>query len=438
MKQIFSESTRLQKCLDVEAALALAHAELGTIPNKHATEIAKHATVAEVKLSRVKEIEAQIKHDVMAMVKALAEVCGHDAGKFVHLGATSADITDTATALQLRDAIKILQDDLIALRNAIFELAQRYKSTLMIGRTHGQSALPITFGLKMAVYTMEVQRHIERLRETATRIVVGKMSGAVGTGAAFGNNFIKLQQLVMDKLKIGVEDASTQIIQRDRYIEFISLLANIATTAEKFATELRNLQRSEIGEVSEPFDRKKQVGSSTMAHKRNPVVAERICGLARIVRALLTPCYESAILWHERDLTNSAAERFIIPHACILTDDILQDLAGVFRNLEVYPEVMLRNVKRAGDVIMAEAVMIALTEKGMGRQEAHELVRQCAMAAESSGASFRSILIKDEKVTALLSEHELDTVLDPKNYIGNVDQIIDTIAKKIKVNIDIS
>ena len=330
MKQIFTENNRLQKYLDVEAALARAHSKIGNIPEDSATEISQKATIDHVKLSRVNELEAETKHDVMAVVRALAEQCEGGADKFVHLGATSYDIVDTAVALQFQEATGIIMNDLQDLQSTLTDLAAKHKDTIMIGRTHGQFALPMTFGLKIAVFAMEISRHIKRLEECTPRICVGKMSGAVGTGASYGESALELQGLVMSELGLTADEASTQIVTRDRHIEFISVLANIATSIEKFATEIRNLQRSEVMEVAEAFDVKKQVGSSTMAHKKNPITSENVSGLARIIRAFILPTYENAIQWHERDLANSSAERFIIPHACILVDDILCSASLLF------------------------------------------------------------------------------------------------------------
>lgn len=333
MKALFSEDAKLQRLLDVESALVRAHAKVGNVPAKAAEDVRKAANTRTVSTDRVAEIEKEIGHDVMAVVLALSEKAG-DAGRFVHLGATSNDITDTATALQLRDAFRILEEDLDHLKAALLSLAKRHRKTVMLGRTHGQAAVPITFGLKMAVYGLEVARHIERLREAAPRVCVGKMSGAVGTGAAFGPKALELQALVMEDLGLGYEEASGQIVGRDRHAELFGLLANVASSAEKFATEVRNLQRTEIGEAAEAFG-DRQVGSSTMANKENPVTSENVCGLARIVRGFVVPAYENVPLWHERDLTNSAAERIMIPHALILVDDLLAKLADVFRTLRV-------------------------------------------------------------------------------------------------------
>jgi len=430
MKQVFDENMRLQHMLHVESALARAHAAVGNIKPEHAEAIAAKASVEFVKLERVWEIEKDTNHDIMAMVKALTEQCG-PAGDYVHLGATSNDIVDTVMAIQLKQALSIIEDDLIVLQHAIAELAEKHKSTVMVGRTHGQFAVPLTFGMKMAVYAREIQRHIDRLREARPRICVGKMSGAVGTGAALGEHTDDIQKKVMEILGLGVEEASLQLVGRDRYVEYISVLANIAASLEKFAVEIRNLQRSEIAEVAESFDVKKQVGSSTMAHKRNPITCENITGLARIARSFIIPTYENVPLWHERDLSNSAAERFTISHTSLLVDDMLVKMARVFSGLDVFPENMSANIEKSNGLIMAEAVMIALVKKGMGRQEAHEIMRKLSMQAVETNMHLREQMALDEAINQLFSPEEIDVLMDPKSYIGKAEKIVDKALKDV-------
>jgi len=428
MKQVFDEETRLQKLLDVEAALAQAQAKVGNIQQNHADIIKKTASVRFVKLERVKEIDQKINHEITAIIRALSEQCG-ESGKFIHVGATSNDILDTAQALQIKDAVRIVDSDLESLKRTLAKRAKEHRDTIMVGRTHGQFALPITLGFKLANYALEVHRHQQRLKECSSRILVGKMSGAVGTGAGFGPKALDIQKEVMKNLGLGVEEGPTQIVARDRLVEMMSVLANIATSVEKFATEVRNLQRGEIAEVSEYFDESVQVGSSTMAHKRNPVTAENICGLARIVRGFMTPAYESAILWHERDLTNSSAERFYVPHSFILIDDMLAKTDGLFAKLVVNSDQMQRNLARAGSVIMAESIMMSLVSKGMGRQDAHELIRKCSMDSQRECEDFKSYLMRNKSVTALLSEKDIDSALNARAYLGSAGQTIDRILK---------
>jgi adenylosuccinate lyase len=380
---------------------------------------------------RVAEIEAEIKHDMMAVVRALTEQAG-PAGKYVHLGATSSDITDTAVALQMKEGLSVITQGLEELAEALADLASRHAHTVMVGRTHGQWAVPMTFGLKMAVFASEVSRHLTRLDEMRDRVCVGKLTGAVGTGAGQGTKALQVQAFVMMDLGLSAPMATTQVVQRDRHIELVCALANVATSLEKFATEVRNLQRPEIGEAAEAFDVEKQVGSSTMAHKRNPVQSEKICGLARVARGFVTPMFESAVLWHERDLSNSSAERFIIPHIFVLVDEVVRSGTELFTGLQVFPQAMRKNLDAARGLIMAEPVMLALVERGMGRQEGHELVRLAAMAAETTGKEFRDTLLGEPAIAKLLEPAELDALLDPANYIGVSEQIVKNVVAEVR------
>lgn len=431
MLLIFEEESRLQKMLDVEAALAWAHAEVGDIHRKDAQKIIDAATTKQVKLNRVKEIESQIKHDVMSIVRALSEVAGAS-GAYIHLGATSSDINDTATALQLKEATELLEKRLSNLEKTLLEKAQHYKRTIMMGRTHGQHALPITLGFKFAVWTRENARHMQRLRQCRERLLVGKMSGAVGTQAGLGPNALKIQELVMQRLGLTAADISTQIIQRDIHAEFISLLAIVASTLDKIATEIRELQRPEIGELAEPFEKAKQVGSSTMPHKQNPELCERICGLAKIIRSLVVPALEDVSTWHERDLTNTSAERFVIPEACILVDYTLFLMTNILDGLWVNEERMRKNIDLTQGRTMSEAVMIALVGKEVGRQEAHELLRKLTIKSQTEKKSFKKILREDKTVHAHLNERDIDDALNPRKYLGTTVEQVEFVIKKTK------
>lgn len=429
MKAVFSEENRLRTQLLVEAALARAHAAVGNIPAEAAEIISAKCDPEIVRLERVKAIEAEMKHDVMAMVTAIAEQCG-DAGRYVHLGATSNDIVDTAAALEFKNTLAIIERDLDALIITMSALAFKHRRTVMMGRTHGQFAIPTTLGFKVAGYISELLRHRERIREIRPRACVGKMSGAIGTGAGFGERFFQIQDLVMKDLGLGQEEAATQLVNRDRYAELVFVLGLISTSCERYATEVRNLQRSEIGEIAEAFDAKKQVGSSTMAQKKNPMLSENVSGLARVVRSYLAPQMECMVLWHERDLSNSSAERFILPHVAVLTDDILVKMNNVFAHLSVNKQNMRRNIDSANGFIMAEAVLLALANKGLGRQEAHELVRKVSMTAEAEGKGLKEALKANSTVKKHLSAKELDAVMEPDNYLGKAPEMVDrTIAR---------
>jgi adenylosuccinate lyase len=428
MLKVFEEEARVQRLLDVEAALALAHAEVGDIPRKDAEKIASMASTRYVKVERVKAIEKEIKHDITSLVRALAEVCG-SSGAYVHLGATSYDIVDTANALQLKAASEIIEKKLAALKSILQKQAARYKETVMIGRTHGQHALPITLGFKFAVWGYEVSRHLERLNDCRPRVIAGKVSGAVGTQASLGEHAARIQELVMKRLGIHAAEISTQIVQRDRYAEFVCLQAMIASSLENFATEIRELQRPEIGEVFESFEKEHQVGSSTMPHKRNPETCERVCGLARIVRSLSVPALENVVTWHERDLTQSSAERFILPESCILTDYLLFLMGNIVANLRVDEQRMLMNLDLTQGRAMSEAVMMALVAKGVNRQKAHELLRKLTIKSEVEKRHFREILLEDTLVCGKLNEKEIDETLDPKNYLGTAVKQAEKFAK---------
>lgn len=428
MKAVWSEEARLQKMLSVEVVLAKAEAQVGYIPEVADKEIALGA--GKVTLERVKEIEDEIHHDVMAVVLALAEKSGNE-GKWVHFGATSNDILDTATALQIKDTIVILRKEASKLRSVLLEMALAHKNTVCASRTHGQIGIPTTYGLRFAIWASEIDRHIERLDQLTPRATVGKMSGAVGTMAAFGKEGIGIQRKAMEFLGITEADVSNQIIQRDRHAEFVMWTANIATTLDKLCIEIRSLARSEIAEVEESFG-KKQVGSSTMPHKRNPIKSEQVCGLARIIRAMVEPALLNNTLWDERDLTNSSAERVIFPEASILTDHVIRLTANILRNLRFYPENIRKNLALLNGLNMGEAVMIELSKKGVGRQEAHEIVRQCAMLARDKGMHMKDALIGNETVSKYMSEEEIIRIMNQDNYIGTAVEQVEALAGKLR------
>lgn len=437
MRRIWDEENKLQKLLDVEAALARAHARVGNIPEESARVISERASTEWVRPERVKEIEAEIHHDIMAVVKALSEVCGEH-GKYVHLGATSNDIIDTANALLIRESLNIVKRDLGGeIISILKRLAEEHKYTVCIGRTHGQHAVPTTYGMKFAVWLDEMGgRHLDRIGgELEERVLVGQMSGgAVGTMASFGGEKgLEIQRLVMGG-DLGLKPAviSTQIIQRDVYAELIMVLALIASTLDKIALEIRNLQRTEILEVSEPFGRR-QVGSSTMPHKRNPVRSEKVSGLARVLYSNVIPALlNNPPLWHERDLTNSSVERVILPESFVLLDEILKSIKKVLSGLEFFPENIKKNLYLTNNLIMAEPLMLKLAEKGMGgRQDAHELVRQLAMKAFEEGRDLIEVAKESEEVKKFLNEEDFEG-LKPENYIGLAPRIVENVIARIE------
>jgi len=428
MRTVFRANSYLQALLEVEATLAEVQESKNIIP-KGTSKIIRNG-ITSVNRERVEEIESEINHDVMAVVKALEEKTG-DAGKWIHFGATSYDIVDTARALQHKSAIVLIEKAMDALIKSIANLAKKHDTTVMLGRTHGQWATPITFGLKMAVFTAELKRHKDRLKEIKPRILTGKFLGAVGSGAAMAPHTLEVQTEVCQKLGLNEPLATTQILGRDRIAEMIAWGSNLSTSLEKFTTEIRNLQRSDIGEVSEAFDSKKQVGSSTMAQKKNPITSENIGGLARVVRSMLYTSYENNLQWHERDLANSSAERIILPQFYILLEYILIKSNNVFSNLYVNEKRMKLNLDNAGGLPMAEAFVIALGKTELGRQEAHELVRTITMEAEEKGTSFANAIKNNKEVKKYLDSNEIKHCLEPQNYTGHSEEIIDKVLESL-------
>ncbi len=428
MKRIWSEESRIKRMIRVEIALLKALAKKGYISMDAVKKISERAR--RIKPERVKEIEAEIKHDVMALVKAISEVA--DDSRWIHFGATSNDIIDTAVATQLRDSIKILEVKLAKLSLKLAEKAERYKNLVCLGRTHGQAALPTTYGFRFALWSSEVKRHLERLEEMKKRLLVGQMSGAVGTQAAFGDEGFEIEEEVMRLLNLKPAEISSQIIPRDIYCEYVEFLSNVATTLEKIATNIRLLQRAETEEVFERFEKERQVGSSTMPHKRNPIDSEQICGLARVVRGFVEPQHQSSILWEERDLTNSSAERVILVEATILLDHILTKTIKVVEELGINEEAVKRNLERQKGLNMSEAVMIALTRKGMSRQDAHELLRKLSIKAREEGKHLKDVLIESEVVRKYLSEEEIEELVKPENYLGTAIKRIERVVERVK------
>ncbi len=434
VRDLFSRDARLGRALRVEAALAAAQAEEGMVPRESAAAIAKVADTEHVPVEKVDALERTLRHDVMAMTRALAEAAG-PAGRWVHYGATSADITETALALELKESVAILRGDLVGLARSLADLARKHRATPEIARTHGQHGIPMSFGYKMAVAAAEVARHRRRLDELEHRLVVGKMAGAVGTGAGFGDHAVAVEAGTLRRLGVAADEAPTQLVGRDRIAEFTNWLALVAATAERLSTEVRNLQRTEIGEIAEPFDESAQVGSSTMAQKRNPIVSENVTSLARLVRAFALPPLDNMVQWHERDLANSANERIVIPHAIVLTDDILVKLTEIFTGLRVNPARMAEEVARSGGAAMTESLMLALTGKGLARSEAHELLRQLTREP-SQGPSLAERAMADATVRRYLDAKEIAELVDPASYVraaaSKTDRILTTISRDLE------
>ena len=427
MKNIWEEENGLKKLLEVESMLATAEGELGMIPKDAASTI--EAKAGEISLKRVKEIEEEIGHDIMAVVTALSESCG-DSGSWVHFGATSNDMIDTAHALQIKETIEILEGRLMGLLTVLIDLAEKNKNKVCAGRTHGQMAIPTTYGMKFAIWAAEIGRHLNRMGEMKGRILVGKLSGAVGTMASFGSEGMELQELVMEKLGLKAAEISNQVIQRDIYAEYFFWLANVATTLDKICIELRTLQRTEIGEIRERFG-EKQVGSSTMPQKRNPIKAEQVCGLARIIRSYIEPALMNNTLWDERDLTNSSCERVILPEASILTDHIIRLTTKILKGIEFDDKKIEENLYLLDGLNLSEAMMIELAKRGIGRQKAHEILRIMAMEVYRTREKPKDALLRDDTVKKYFKEGEIDEILDPKNYIGMSKAIVENVLDRL-------
>jgi len=426
MKRIWSEESKIKRMVRVEMALLRALAKKGYLSEEEAREAKKRAYA--VTVERVKEIEKEIKHDIMALVKAITEATGC---RWIHFGATSNDIIDTATALQLRDSVKILEVKIGKLARMLAEKAVEYRDVVCLGRTHGQAALPVTYGFRFAIWASEVARHYIRLQQLKERLLVGQMSGAVGTQAAFGKDGFEIEKEVMRLLNLKPAIISSQIVPRDIYCEYVEFLANLATTLEKIALNFRILQRAEVGEVLEKFEAK-QVGSSTMPHKRNPIDNENICGIARVVRGFVEPQHQSAILWEERDLSNSSAERITLVEATVLADHILTKMIKVVSDIGLNYDRVRKNLEEQRGLNLSEAVMIEMTKRGVNRQEAHEILRQAAMRAYENSTSLIDELLKDERVMKYFSEEEMREILKPENYLGTALERIDRVVEWVR------
>jgi adenylosuccinate lyase len=427
MRAVWSEENRFACIVRAEVALAYAGSEFGLVPPVAADIIRESASRA--RLSRAKEIEAEINHDMMAIVKAIAEECG-EAGGWIHYGATSNDILDTATGLQLKESLELIDAKLRSLLAILLKRSVETKQLVCAARTHGQIGVPTTYGLRFAIWAAEVARHLDRLVELAPRVAVGQLTGAVGTQAALGEKGIGIQERMMEILGLTPVEVSNQVISRDRYAEYFMFLASVATTLDKIGITLRSLQRSEIAEVEEAFG-KKQVGSSTMPHKRNPIRSEQVCGLARIVRSAVEPALQNNTLWDERDLTNSSCERVLFPEATVLADHIIRLMTTVLEGLTLREENIRKNLHLLHGINMAESVMIRLAEKGMDRQQAHEFVRVASMVALAEGKPLEEVLAENRDVAGCLSRDEIRDLLDPDRYIGTAVEQVERLERKL-------
>jgi adenylosuccinate lyase len=414
MKKIWSEENKFNQWLNVEIAVCEAWAELGEIPRKDIVKIRK----ASYNLNRIAGFLKVTHHDMTAFLNSVAESLGQES-RFVHLGLTSSDVMDSALGLQLTQAADILAKDIAELISVLESKAIEHKYTIMMGRTHGVHAEPTTFGLKMALWAQEMKRNAQRLAEARKIISVGKISGAVGTYATVPP---QVEKIACARLGLVPAPISSQIIQRDRHAQFLTTLAIIASSLEKFATEIRGLQRTEVREVEEPFEAG-QTGSSAMPHKRNPELCERICGLARLIRGYALTSLENIALWHERDISHSSAERIILPDSCLALDYMLSIFTSIMKGLKVYPENMQRNIELTQGVIFSQRVLLALIDKGLPREEAYKVVQDSAMKAWEKRKGFLSLLKADRRIAARLSKLELNSLFDYNYYLKYVDDV---------------
>lgn len=421
MGNLWTPEAKFQKWLDVEIVVCEAWAEMGEIP-LDALESIKSKASFDVK--RIDEIELTVKHDVIAFLTSVAEFIGAES-RYVHKGLTSSDVLDTALALLMRDAADIIIDDLKTIMNTLKEQAHKYKDTVCMGRSHGIHAEPTSFGLKMALWYEEMSRNLERMNRARETINRGKLSGAVGT---FSNIPPVIEDKVLSKLGLKAEPIATQVVQRDRHAEYMTVLAIIAGTIEKIAVEIRHLQRTEVREAEESFS-KGQKGSSAMPHKRNPVGTENLSGLARIVRSNSLAAMENVALWHERDISHSSVERVIIPDSTILINYMLNRLNRILANITVYADRMKHNMEQSYGLYNSQKVLLALTEKGLTREESYRIVQERAMESWENGKDFKTLLKEDKEVAKHFKEEEIDSLFDLNSYLTNIDMLFKRVFK---------
>lgn len=417
MGSIWTEKNKLQKWLDVEILACEAQAQLGNIPREAVSEIKSKAAFDE---ERVKEIEKEVHHDVIAFLTNVAEHVG-PSSRYIHYGMTSSDVLDTGLALQMREAADLLIQNNKRLIAVLKRQAKKHKDTIMMGRTHGIHAEPITFGLKLALWVFEMKRNLDRLERARQTISCGKISGTVGT---YANAEPFVEDYVCRKLNLKPAEVSSQIIQRDRHAEFLCALAINASSLEKFATEIRALQKTEVLETEEPFS-KKQKGSSAMPHKRNPIICERICGLARLIRSNSIAALENVTLWHERDISHSSAERVIIPDSTILLDYIQDKFIAVIDGLNIYPDNMQMNLEKTKGLIFSQEVLLALVEKGILREEAYLMVQRNAMRSWKEKQDFKELILQDQEIGKYLKADEIEKLFDYKRLLKHIDEIFE-------------
>jgi adenylosuccinate lyase len=430
IKQIFDEEKRLDYQLAFEAAVAMAQAKVNVIPSDASDEIVKETKSGRIRVDRIKELETISDHDTAALVEALSEQCSDKTKPWIHYGLTSNDVVDTATSMQVRDALKIIEPKIFRLATILVNRAIEFRTQPAVGRTHGQHTSIISFGLKFAIWAVELAKHIERIEEGKKRFLLCKTLGVVGTGSLMGERALEVQNEVANYLNLYAVEAATQVLPRERYAEIQFLLALIGSTLDKIAIEIRNLQRTEIGEVEEPF-RKGQMGSSAVPVKRNPIKSERVSSLARILRSSVDVAMENIPLWHERDLSNSANERFIIPVSMIILDEMLNLMINVISKLTVNKERITSNLDMTRGQIYAEFVLEALIKKGVPRLDAYRNIQRIAFSSHDDKQHFHEAIKKDSSISQILSSAELKSIFDARNHLSASSKIIDNVAKMV-------
>ncbi|MGC1426531.1 MAG: adenylosuccinate lyase [Nitrosotalea sp.] len=431
MKEIFDDQKKISYQLEIEAAVALSQSEIKMIPKDASLNISKMARSGKISVNRVKQLEAKSDHDTAALVEALSEICKTSAKPWIHYGLTSNDLVDTSNSLQFRDTLRIIEPKIVKLAIILADKAVKYKGLPAVGRTHGQHASIISFGLKFANWALEMSKHVERIEEIKKRILICKTLGVVGTGSLMGSKALEVQRRVAKKLELYPADVTTQVVPRERYAEYIFAMALVGSTLEKIAVEIRNLQRTEIGEVAESF-KKGQIGSSAVPVKRNPVKSERVTSLSKLLRSQISVAFENIPLWHERDLSNSANERFILPTTAILLDEMLEAMTKILSSIFINEENIRGNLEVTRGQIFAEFVLDALIQKGVPRFEAYRDIQRVAFASSSEGTDFREAVRNDKTISSHLTDKEIAKIFVPENHLGASFDIIKNVSAKVK------
>ena len=431
MMDIFSEQKKVNYQLEIEGAAAISQSEIGIIPKSVGKIIYNIAISGKISVKRIKELEAKSDHDTAALVESLSEKCTKDARPWIHYGLTSNDLVDTSNSMQMRDALKIIEPKVAKMASLLAKRAVQHGKIPAVGRTHGQHASIISFGLKFANWAAEMAKHVERIEEIKKRVLICKTLGVVGTGSLMGVKSLEVQKRVAKRLNLFPAEVTTQIIPRERYAEYVFELALIGATLEKIAIEIRNLQRTEIGEVAEQF-KKGQMGSSAVPVKRNPIKSERVSSLSKMLRSQIAITFENIPLWHERDLSNSANERFVLPTAAILIDEMLETMSKIVSNLMVNEKRIVENLYITKGQIFAEFVLEALIKKGVPRFVAYRDVQRVAFEANDKGMQYIDAIKKDIAFTSILTDKEIDSIFSPEKHLGASSAIISNVKKSVQ------